>query len=228
MKTKIGKGKGGRVKNAKRQGHKSRHLKALPAPDRSYDPTLLEKSRIAWQHGDWADLARLGLESLTHHPDRARLALIVAAAHAQLGDMQQARLFTRQALDWGCTATVVAQVLIASAHNALGRVATCLEDASAANHFTAALRLVEPHADLPLLSRSRQIREVTRLGLLTAAADLLAIDLGQVAQAPADHADRLAMLDRRLTELQQALAENRDPRLATGAGDEAVSGPQIG
>jgi hypothetical protein len=206
-------------KDRKKKKHKSRpeKLKALPAPDRAHDPNLLDVSRIQWQHGDWAELARLDDETLTNHPERARLALIVAAAHAQLGDTGQARVYAGRALDWGCNRTVAAQVLISSAHNALARVATAMQDPSASAHFTAALGIVEPNGDLPLLSRSRQIRETARMGLLPEAADLLAIDLARVALAPADHAAHLAMLDTRLTELRRQVSLNPGPALQQGA-----------
>ena len=181
-------------------------VRALPAPDRPQDPALLDVSRIQWQHGDWADLAGMDADLMASHPERARLALIVAAAHAQLGDTARARVFADRALDWGCSRSVAAQVLISSAHNGLARVATALQDSAATGHFTAALRLVEPNGDLPLLARSRQIRETTRLGLLPEAADLLATDLAEVAPGPADHADRVAMLDMRLMELKHELS----------------------
>ena len=181
-------------------------LKALPAPERAHDPALLDASRIQWQHGDWAGLAQIDVQLISNHPDRARLALVVSAAHAQMGDVTQARIFADHALDWGCSRVVAAQVLISSAHNSLGRLATCLEDAAALEHFTSALQIVEPKADLPLLARSRQIRETTRLGLLPEAADLLAIDLAEVQKAPHDHAARVAMLDTRLMQLKHELS----------------------
>lgn len=198
--------KEGRDKAARKKSRKTLPLIALPAPDRSHDPALLDVSRIQWQHGDWAALTQMDADMLAAHPERARLALIVAAAHGQMGDTAAARRFATHALDWGCSRNVAAQVLISSAYNALGRVATCLEDVSAPAHFAAALRIVEPNADLPLLARSRQIRETTRLGLLPEAADLLAIDLAEVAKAPADHSDRVDMLNTRLMELKHELS----------------------
>ncbi len=181
-------------------------VRALPPPDRSHDPTLLAAARVQWQHGDWDDLTRIEVATLTDHPDRARVALMVAAAHGQLGAIPEARAFARLALDWGCSKTLLAQVLISTAHNGLARVATCLHDPAAEAHFTTALRIAEPGGNLTLLSRLRQLRETTRLGLLPEAAALLAIDLTQIAKTPSDQADRLVMLDSRLAALQQALA----------------------
>ena len=198
---------------------KNRHLKALPAPDRPHDPTLLETSRAQWQRGDWTALAAIHAATLTHHPERARLALIVATAHGQLGDTGLARAFAKAALDWGCSRVVVAQVLISSAHNGLARVATCLDDPSAPAHFAAALQLVEPNADVALLSRIRQMAETTRLGLWPEATALLAAGIATAAAEPADHVGALGMLERQLADLQHRLAASRRPIFA---GDDAA------
>lgn len=203
---------------------KRRDLKALPAPDRAHDPLLLGASRLHWQRGDWAELAAIPADTLTHHPDRARLALIIAAAHAQLGDARKARAFAHAALGWGCARIVMAQVLISTAYNGLARLATCLDDAAAGAHFTAALRLVEPDGDLARLSRSRQIAETTRLGLFPEAAGLLAVDIAKAAAEPADHPAELALLDRQLAELQHRLAASRRPILA---GSDDAGGPGL-
>ena len=60
-----------------------------------YDENLLERSRTQWQFGDWASLVKLERDTLQHHPDRAKLALLAAAGHLQQGDNPAARQFTR-------------------------------------------------------------------------------------------------------------------------------------
>ena len=45
-----------------------------------YDEALLERSRTQWRFGDRPSLATLTRNTLQHHPDRAKLALLVAAA----------------------------------------------------------------------------------------------------------------------------------------------------
>ena len=47
-------------------------------------PPLLESSRTKWQYGEWRDLAEIPLDSLEEHPDRAKVALLIGAAKAQL------------------------------------------------------------------------------------------------------------------------------------------------
>ncbi|WP_297361255.1 class I SAM-dependent methyltransferase [Thauera sp.] len=134
-----------------------------PAP---YDEHLFERSRTQWQFGDWDSLARLAPDTLAHHPDRAKLALLAATAHGQLGNTAQCRQLASQALDWGCPKKLVSQVLIAGVHNVLGR-ATALgnQPQRALRHFEAALATGTPGADLRLLVPTLARHEIQQLGL---------------------------------------------------------------
>lgn len=134
-----------------------------PAP---YDEHLFERSRTQWQFGDWDSLVRLAPDTLAHHPDRAKLALLAATAHGQLGNTAQCRQLVRQALDWGCPKKLVSQVLIAGVHNTLGR-ATVLgnQPQRALRHFEAALATGTPGADLRLLAPTLARHEIQQLGL---------------------------------------------------------------
>ncbi len=155
-------------------------------------PPLLESSRTKWQYGEWRDLAAIPLDSLEEHPDRAKIALLIGAAKAQLGDISAARTLLRQAHGWGCQRDLIARVLASAVHNSLGRIAVCLDDDDGATrHFEEALTLVEPRADAPLLARTRRVRETARMGLLPDAATLIGEDLSRMEAAPVDHADRL-------------------------------------
>ena len=46
-------------------------------------PTLLDRAREQWQHGDWESLVDIAEIDLGHHPDRAKLALLAAAGYQQ-------------------------------------------------------------------------------------------------------------------------------------------------
>ncbi len=131
-----------------------------------YDENLLERSRTQWQFGDWQSLAELQRETLQHHPDRAKLALLAAGAHQQLGNMTAARQFTRLAQDWGCSKKLISQVLIAGVHNTLGR-ATAIAGRSqqALGHFQNAVKIAAPGADVRLLVQTRVREELGQLGL---------------------------------------------------------------
>ncbi len=118
----------------------------------AYDENLLERSRAQWQFGDWASLAAISRDSLQHHPDRAKLALLTAAGHQALGNAAEAQRHTRLALDWGCSKKLVSQILISGVHNTIGRAAAAggLEQKAIA-HFERAIGVVMPQTDIKLL-----------------------------------------------------------------------------
>lgn len=131
-----------------------------------YDANLLERSRTQWQFGDWASLALLDRNTLEHHPDRAKLALLAAAGHAQQGQSAQARQFTRLAQDWGCSKKLVSQILISGVHNTLGRAAAVGGQAQRAlGHFQASLQAGAGHCDVRLLTQARLGEQIEQLGL---------------------------------------------------------------
>jgi hypothetical protein len=121
-----------------------------------YDENLLERSRTQWQFGDWQTLARLERDTLQHHPDRAKLALLAAAGHAQMGDTEKARQFTRLARDWGCGNKLISQVLIAGVYNTLGKASAIAgQEERALAHFEDGVRLANSGGDVRLLTQAR-------------------------------------------------------------------------
>lgn len=132
----------------------------------AYDENLLECARTQWQFGDWEALAAISRESLQHHPDRAKLALLAAAGHQQQGDTAAARQFTRLAQDWGASKKLISQVLIAGVHNTLGRAAAINgQQPRAVSHFKSAISTATPGGDERLLAHARIQEEYARLGL---------------------------------------------------------------
>jgi hypothetical protein len=122
-----------------------------------YDENLLERSRSQWQFGDWESLASIERDTLQHHPDRAKLALLAAAGHLQLGNVVQGRQMLRLAEDWGCSRQLLARVLIAGVHNSLGKASTlCGEDERALSHFHQSVRIGTPGVDAALMVKARQ------------------------------------------------------------------------
>lgn len=145
------------------------------SPDRSdmsltemvpYDEHLLERSLTHWQFGDWGMLAKLERDVLRHHPDRAKLALLVAAGHQQLGNVTATRQLAGLAQDWGCSKKLISQVLIAGVHNTLGR-ASAIEGSQSRSlgHFEKAIAIASPGADTLLLIQARARGELEQLGL---------------------------------------------------------------
>ncbi len=129
-----------------------------------YDENLLELVRTHWQFGDWESLAQLKRDTLQHHPDRAKLALLAAAGHMQQGDMLAARQFTQIALDWGCNKQLICRILISGVHNSLGRTAAIAgRKDKALNHFEKAVDIGTPGNDVRLLTQARINEQLIQL-----------------------------------------------------------------
>ena len=131
-----------------------------------YDENLLERAHTQWQFGDWVSLAKLERTTLQHHPDRAKLALLAAAGHIQLGDTSVARQFTQLAQDWGCSKKLISQVLISGVHNTLGRAAVANGDGQRVlQHFEASFAIGMPGGDVRLLTQYHIGQQILKLGL---------------------------------------------------------------
>ena len=130
-----------------------------------YDENLLERSHTQWQFGDWESLTKLERDTLQHHPDRAKLALLAAAGHLQQGDSQAARQFTQLAQDWGCSKKLIGQILISGVHNSLGRAAAVSGQIHwALQHFQSAIQVGAANSEVRLLTEARGNQQLTQLG----------------------------------------------------------------
>lgn len=131
-----------------------------------YDENILERSRTQWQFGDWASLTQLARDTLQHHPDRAKLALLAAAGRLQTGQDVEARQFIRLAQDWGVSKMHVSQILIAGVHNSIGRAAAISNQQHfALQHFENAIQIGTPGTDAKLLTQARASEQLSQLGL---------------------------------------------------------------
>lgn len=135
-----------------------------------YDENLLERSRTQWQFGDWQSLTKLNRDTLQHHPDRAKLALLAAAGHLQTGksDNIEAKQFIRLAQDWGIDKKLISRVLIAGVHNNLARAAAIAQQETRAwDHFEKAILVGSPSSATRLLTQARINEQFQQLGLST-------------------------------------------------------------
>jgi hypothetical protein len=131
----------------------------------AFDENLLERARTQWQFGDWESLTNISRESLQHHPDRAKLALLVAAGHAQCGNTEKLQQFIRLAKDWGCSRRLISQVLISGVQNSLGCAAIAAGQPERAQlFFEQAVKTGMPGADTKLLSEARTRQQRKLLG----------------------------------------------------------------
>jgi FkbM family methyltransferase len=177
-----------------------------------YDENLLERARTQWQFGDWESLIKIERETLQHHPDRAKLALLAAAGHLQQGDNNTARQFTRLAQEWGCSKKLLSQILIAGVHNSLGRAAAVTQQPQLAiKHFESSIATGMPNADVYLFGQTRNIRETAKLGLLPQAARLMGEELTAIKNTKAMDSSRLKIFETELELLngELSLAQQR-------------------
>lgn len=132
-----------------------------------YDEGLLDKAKTQWQRGDWDGLVLLQRDVLEQHPDRAKLALLVAAGHAQKGQNDEARQFTKLAQDWGCSKKLVAQILISGAQHSLGLALLAAgQNERAEGRLEQALALGTPDGDVKLFSHVRAFPQLHKIQLL--------------------------------------------------------------
>jgi hypothetical protein len=132
----------------------------------AFDENLLDQARTQWQFGDWERLAAIPRESLQHHPERAKLAVLVAAGHGQCGNLDKFQQFIRLAQDWGCSRKLISQVLISGVQNSLGRASLAAGQPERAKlFFDQSVRTGMPGADLKLLVKARVRQQRQLLGI---------------------------------------------------------------
>ena len=132
----------------------------------AFDENLLERARTQWQFGDWESLASISRESLQHHPERARLAVLVAAGHSECGNQEKLQQFIRLAQDWGCSRKLISQVLISGVQNSLGLASLAAGQTDRAKlFFEQSVQTGMPGADHKLLTSARIRQQRQLLGL---------------------------------------------------------------
>jgi FkbM family methyltransferase len=168
-------------------------FEAVPDQVAPHDEDLLSRARAQWQYGDWGSLLTIDRQSLQHHPDRARLALLVASAHQQQGDADATKRFARLAMDWGCEKQLVGRLLIAGVFNLLGRAAAVGgHEQRARRHFELAIGTADRSTDAQLLGHARSVHEMVSLGMLPQAAGYVRGALNDFAQSRPGGALRVA------------------------------------
>lgn len=146
-----------------RTNGENRSVTAHPIP---YDENLLERARTQWQFGDWQSLAQLNRDTLQHHPDRAKLALLAAAGRLQTDKIDEAKQYIRLAKDWGVSKKLLTRILAAGVHNSLGRAAAIAgEQSRALQHFQASIMTGTPGSEARLFAQARISHQCQQLGL---------------------------------------------------------------
>ena len=84
--------------------------------------SLLDRARMQWLMGDWESLSKLDLEQIKHHPDRAKLALLVSAGLMQGGQTERAKQHLAQAYRWGVPKKLAFSILYSGVRQSLHQV----------------------------------------------------------------------------------------------------------
>lgn len=130
-----------------------------------YDENLLEQARTQWQFGDWKSLTQIGVDTLQHHPDRAKLALLAAAGWLQTGQNAEAKRYILLAQDWGVSQKLVSQILVAGVYNSIGRAAALgNQPHRALQYFEQAVTTGTLGGDAKLLAQARSNYQQLQLG----------------------------------------------------------------
>ena len=136
------------------------------SPAWTHDADLVERAHAQWQFGDWSGLTEIDDQTLCRHPQRIRLALLVAAAHQQLGQMAATRHYALLARRWGGGNAELARWLVGGVHNTLGRAAAALGQTSrAVEHIRTSIASVAPPAVTRLALPVRLGTQCSQLGL---------------------------------------------------------------
>ena len=139
----------------------------LAGPPANEALDVMDRARAQLLADDWAGLAQIDDAALEQHPQRARLALMRAEAHLQLGQPVQARLQAVRAMAWGCERRLAARVLLAGAHHTLARAALAAGDEGrASGHFDRSLPAALVPNEARRLLQARQDRAAERLRAL--------------------------------------------------------------
>lgn len=168
----------GQPEEKTRSASRKKVERPLPDPPTQQKPPdtarLLNRSRTAWELGDWAALVALADQDLEQEGERAKLALLAAVGLAQTGQLEEARSYARMARGWGCPPVLMTRFLAGGGLNSLGRAAALSERPDAASrYFEASINTADPGAEASLLGRAREINETIALGLLPEAAGLM-------------------------------------------------------
>ena len=130
-----------------------------------FDGRLMGRAHSYWQFGEWNKLTDISLEEIATHPERAKLSLLLAAGHQQLGQYDAVKHLVTQARIWGVDNRQVARILLAGTYQILGRAALLRgSEPRAKRLFREAIDLAMPGSDSQLWHPIR--REIAERELL--------------------------------------------------------------
>ncbi|WP_150046776.1 hypothetical protein [Methylomonas rhizoryzae] len=117
-----------------------------------------------WRVGNWENLTQVKFETINNHPERAKLAVLVAAGYLQLGNKTYAQQLIDAASQWHCDRLFLFRILISGVYNTLGKTESLINhNDRALNFFAAALNGIDTDEEPDY--RDRINTELKRLGI---------------------------------------------------------------
>lgn len=127
---------------------------------------LMTSAMLQWQVGEWQKLSQIAYDDLHTDNERTRIALMVATAWLQLGERSKAKEALIWAQEFGATKEQIAEQMISSVYNTLGRARTINKDAEKAyEHFKDALMYGAAETEQSLALQLRVNEQCSQLGL---------------------------------------------------------------
>lgn len=153
----------------------------LDSNNTSYDASALTQAKSKWMFGQWQELAGISIQDYVQHPEREKIALLIAAAHQQLDQLEESKKLILLARTWGCDNSLISKVLISGINNSLGKVKALNNDnESAKAYFDNAVTLLLGKSEAKAIRQSRSITEMSNLGLLPQVTELVESEKAQV------------------------------------------------
>ncbi|KAA1174680.1 methyltransferase domain-containing protein [Marinobacter salinexigens] len=127
----------------------------------------LGQARTRWLFSEWQQLCEMDISDVEQEPERKQLAVLIASAHQHQNNLDQARRWAEQALEWGCERSLVAQALVSGIHNTLGRLALLRDDArEAEKQFSDSVGVMKLRdTDTKTLARARALHAANQLSV---------------------------------------------------------------
>jgi hypothetical protein len=157
--------------------------------------TSISTAKANWYFGEWQALVDLDIQALGSHPDVDKFTALKAAGYQQLGDIEQSKAYFKLAKKLGCDNAIITTLLLAGMHNSLGKISALRDDTKKMHqHFDVAVALNKMGPNNKLAKQSRIIKELTQLGLINAAENILDVKVNDLTKAKYLNKQQLAEL----------------------------------
>lgn len=125
--------------------------------EKNHDRLTLGRAVTQWQFGDWESIASINITEVQEVAIRAKVALLMAAAHQQLGDVDKTKEYFNLARYLGCSREQCLQMMISGVYNILGCATSIIDKRSehVCELFSKSIQIASPYSDAELITGMR-------------------------------------------------------------------------